>query len=217
MELGGPSRLEKWFGSSFGSVYKLDLRKAKSDNALLAQIAVLKELRALDLSYANIDDDGVRRIAHLPLRELWLQGTHITDASAAAISQMKTLDFLQLNATPLTDQFLEHLETLPALDKLGLRGTKVTGAGLRFLSRHPALREVDVYWTSVDDAGVQSLADCQALTFVGLSMTKITNKAFESLEKLPNLTGVDLTANRPITKDAVAEFQKSHPQCKIEW
>jgi hypothetical protein len=216
MDVGNRTRLEEWFGSAFGNVSKIDLRNGKADNALLAEIAVLKEIRALDVSGANIDDEGVRQIAHLPLRELWLQGTHITDASAATLSRMKTLDFLQLNATALSDNFLEQLEPLPALGRFGLRGTQVTGAGMKYLSRHPALRELDVYHTKVDDAGVRSLVECRLLTSLGLSMTGITNDVFDTLEKLPTLTNVDLSANRPITNEAVSTFQTAHPQCKIE-
>jgi Ran GTPase-activating protein (RanGAP) involved in mRNA processing and transport len=218
MAVGEHSRLEDWFGpEAFGSAWRVDLHKSKADKALVAQIAVLKELTNLDLSNADIDDEGVRQIAHLPLREQWLQSTHMTDASAATISRIKTLDFLMLNATGLSDRFLEQLEPLPALEKLGLRGTRVTGAGMKFLARHPNLKELDVYWTKVDDAGVETLSHCQSLTCLGLSMTGITNDVFQHLDKLPSLAELDLTANRTVTKEAVQAFQTKHPLCKIEF
>jgi transposase len=68
-----------------------------------------------------------------------------------------------------------------------------------------------------DDTIRAALADCNALTDVGLSMTKITNDVFEYLDMLPNLTEADLSANRPITTEAVLAFEKAHPQCDIEW
>jgi hypothetical protein len=219
MEMGTPSRLESWFGPElFGNVLKIDLRDSKKvDNDLLTQIGVLKELRRLDLSSAHIDDEGLRRIAHLPLEELWLQSTQISDKSAATLSKMPTLNFLQLNATSLSDEFLENLQPLPALQRLGLRGTRVTGAGMKFLPRHPILTELDVYHTKVDDAGVEQLAACQLLTSLGLSMTQVTNQTFEQLAKLPNLTDADLSANRHVTTEAVLDFEKNHPKCDIEW
>jgi hypothetical protein len=218
MMFGKPSRLERWFGpESFGSVYKVDLRKGKVDNALLTDIGVLTELQKLDLSNAEIDDQGLRLIEHLPLRELWLQSTNITDASAATISKISTLDFLQLNATSLSDDFLKHLNSLPELQNLGLRGTEVTGSGMAFLVRHPKLKRLDVYSTAVDDSGVAHLVGCQSLTDVGLSMTGITDAVFKHLGELPKLSAADLTANRPITTDAVLAFEKAHPQCDIEW
>lgn len=216
--VGEPSRLERWFGSDlFGPVNKIDLRKGRVDNALLAQIGVITELGRLDLSNAQIDDDGLRQIAHLPLRELWLQSTNITDASAATISQMKSLDFLQLNGTNVTDRFLEQLESLPRLDDLGLRGAEVTGAGMKFLVRHPKLQSLDVYSTAVDDAGVEALVNCSSLTDLGLSMTKVSANVFEILAKMPKLTDVDLTGNRPIATEAVLLFERLHPQCDVEW
>ena len=61
MGIREPSRLEEWFGAElFGSVNKIDLRKGKADNELLTHIGVLKELRRLDLSNADIDDRGLR-------------------------------------------------------------------------------------------------------------------------------------------------------------
>ncbi|UUO06409.1 hypothetical protein M4951_24065 [Blastopirellula sp. J2-11] len=212
-------RLEAWFGQElFGNPWSLELRegKEKVDNELLQQVSLLHELVALDLSNADIDDQGIEQIAHLPLRELWLQSTHITNDSAQTLSKMKTLTFLQLNATDLSDDFLEQLEPLPELDDLGLRGTKVTGPGLQALSRHPKLKDLDLYHTDVDNAGVQLLIRCSALVNLGLSMTKITDDVFQHLAQLPNLTNADLSGNRAVSSEAVFEFKKTHPQCVIE-
>ncbi len=218
MGISEPSRLEKWFGAElFGTANKVDLRHGKADNALLAHLAALKELRRLDLSNADIDDEGLRLIVHLPLRELWLQETKITDASAATLSKIKSLDFVQLNATTVSDAFLERLESLPELEDLGLRGTRVTGAGMKYLARHPRLEKLDVYSTEVDDLGVAQLVDCQSLIDVGLSMTKVTDAVFQHLDRLPNLTEADLNANALVTTEAVLRFEKSHAKCDIEW
>lgn len=218
MGIREPSLLEEWFGAElFGSVEEVNLRKGQADNALLAQIGALKEVRRLDLSNADIDDEGLHKIVHLPLLELWLQETKITDASAATLSQIKSLNFLQLNATSLSDAFLEHLQPLPKLKDLGLRGTRVTSAGMQYLPRHPRLTDLDVYHTEVDDAGVERLVDCQSLTSLGLSMTRVTDHVFQHLARLPNLTDANLSANRPVTTEAVLAFEKAHPKCDIEW
>lgn len=214
---GWNQRLESWFGKDlFGKVRSVDLREGKADNDLMKHIAVLEELKELDLSYAPIDNEGVRQIAHLPLRQLWLQSTKITDASAETLAPMKTLEFLALNATSISDPFLEKLPALPELTHLGLRGSKVTGAGMKYLPQHPKLKSLDVYSTSVDDAGVQSLAECQGLTDLGLSMTKISDDALLSIAKLPKLEHVDLSANQTLTEEAVKAFKAGHPTCDVE-
>ncbi len=215
-----PTLLEQWFGSEiFGSVYRIDLRQGKErvDNSLLEHLGNLTELQQLDLSYAHVDDAGVQHIAELPLTELWLQSTKITDASAATLSQMPTLVDLQLNSTDLSNQFLESLEPLPNLRELGMRGTKVTGEGMAFMPRHSKLERFDVYHTDVDDAGVARLTDCTALARLGLSMTNVTDEVFAELAKMPQLTDVDLSGNRPVTTEAVKAFEAAHPQCDIEW
>jgi hypothetical protein len=218
MKFGEPTILEKWFGSDvFGVVVKVDMRNGSSNDELLTHIGKLAEFRKLDLSSADIDDDGLRSISHLPLTELWLQSTEISDASAETLSMMTTLDFLQLNSTSLSDTFLRDLQPLPELQDLGLRGTNITGEAMRYLSRHPNLSELDVYHTAVDDAGVGHLTNCRSITKLGLSMTQITDAVFAHLGQLPGLTRADLSANRLVTTDAVFEFEKSHPKCEIEW
>jgi len=212
------ARLESWFGPELiGDAYKVDLRKTKANNDLLKQIAVLRELRALDLSYASVDDTGLLTIAHLPLQELWLQSTNITDLSAATISGFRSLEFLAINATSLTDHFLEEVQSLPVLKNLGLRGSKVTGAGMQFLSRHPKIEKLDVYSTEVDDAGVESLTSSKSITDLGLSMTKVPNQVFVHLDRLPNLSRADLSGNSLVSTEMVLAFEKSHPKCDIEW
>jgi Leucine-rich repeat (LRR) protein len=217
-EPGSESFLESWFGPElFQSVMKVDLRQGKVDNELLRHVGVLKELERLDLSNAHIDDDGLRHIEHLPLRELWLQETNITDASAAVLSQIRTLEFLQLNATSLSDVFLVELESLPELENLGLRGTRITSSGMKYLARHPKIKKLYVYHTDIDDSGVMSLVDCNSLTYLDLASTKVTDQVFQHLAKLPNLEKVDLHANRAVTTEAVLAFEAAHPQCDIDW
>lgn len=218
MGFGEPTILEKLFGAElFGTVIKIDMRKGSVDNELLTHIGKLTEVRQLDLSYGEIDDDGLCAISHLPLTELWLQSTQISDNSAKTLSMMPTLDFLQLNSTSLSDAFLRDLQSLPQLDDLGLRGTNVTGDGMRYLSRHPSLSELDVYHTSVDDDGVALLTKCREIEKLGLSMTQVTDAVFEHLDEFPKLTKADLSGNRPVTTEAVRKFESDHPECDIEW
>lgn len=215
---GEPSWLEKWFGAeAFGPVYAIDMRQGIADNELLAHIGVLTQVADLDLSNADIDDQGLEQIAHLPLRRLWLQDTAITDASAETLSQMQQLRFLQLNATELTDEFLARLKALPNLTILGLRGAKVTSAGMQHLARHPRLETLDVYWTAVDDDGVRVLVDCPSLGDLGLSSTQVTDDVFQYLDQMPKLFTVDLNGLRTITTEAVRTFEKLHPKCEVEW
>jgi hypothetical protein len=211
------SWIEDWLASDFrGAVSNVELRKCNVTNELIAHVAVLTELRELDLSSTPVDDDDLKKIAHLPLRELWLQSTRITDASASTLSGMTNLNFLQLNATGLTDAFLRDLAALPHLQKLGLRGAPVTDQGLEFLSRHPQLMELDLYQTAVTDVGVETLINCQQLQDLGLSMTKVTSGVFQRLAQMPHLTDVDLSANN-VTTEEVLEFEQAHPQCDVEW
>jgi hypothetical protein len=212
------SKFKNWIGSeAFATVYEIDLDERKADDELLKHIAIFGELRALNLSDADIDDASLELIMHLPLTELWLQNTKITDDSAATLSKLNRLEFLALNATSLSDRFLEDLKTLPSLRILGLRGSHIEGRGLQYLSRHPKLEQLDVYSTEVDDDAVASLLTSTSIEQLGLSMTKVSSRIFEQLANFPNLSKVDLSGNRTISTDMVLEFEKSHPRCDIEW
>jgi hypothetical protein len=114
MGVGEPSRLEDWFGAElFGTVNKVDLREGKADNKLMVRIAALQELRRLDLSNADIDDDGLRLIKHLPLRELWLQETKISDASAKRFPKSSLWTFCNLTRRRCPMRFLNSSSRCP--------------------------------------------------------------------------------------------------------
>jgi Leucine-rich repeat (LRR) protein len=197
-------------------VSSVELDKGRANNALLGHVAALGDIPSLVVLGGNVDDEGVRLIARMPIQSLCLQSTKISDQSAALLSEMKTLTYLDLNNTNLSDQFLEQLESLPKLRYLGLRESKVTDVGMKYLSRYPQLRRLDVYYTDVGDEGVESLAACQLLEDLGLSITKVTEGIFEQLDRLPNLQSVELCGNS-LEKSSVVAFEHAHPSCDIDY
>lgn len=88
-------------------------------DADLANVARLKEIRKLVLSYSNITDAGLEHLAGL-----------------------KSLHTLRLSGTKITDAGLKHLEGLTDLRELLLQGTAVTNAGVERLRR--ALPDCDI-------------------------------------------------------------------------
>jgi len=60
------------------------------------------------------------------IREIYLDGTAITDASLASITHLAKLTTLDLQRTAVTDAALESVKSLPALKVVLLTGSRVS-------------------------------------------------------------------------------------------
>ena len=91
---------------------------------------------------AAIGSHDLRCLCHLiGVRRLCLSRMHgIDDGALASVSQLASLESLDLSYTPITDRGLCLLEDLPRLRELSLRYTNATEAGVFRLSR---LRELE--------------------------------------------------------------------------
>jgi hypothetical protein len=69
----------------------------------------------LSLEYTSVGDAGFAKLAGLPLAELHLDHTNLTDASVKALSSLSKLRYIDLYHTELTQQGYDSLKkALPA-------------------------------------------------------------------------------------------------------
>ncbi|MFY7895473.1 MAG: hypothetical protein ACOVP8_04510, partial [Phycisphaerales bacterium] len=129
--------------------------------------------------HLNLPDGTPLCLEHFAaIREMWLSGKPITDASlawlAAADSPLSALSHLYLNETHVTDLGLAALASddspLTSLTELYLDETQITDAGLAALaaqsSPFAALMHVSVSDTQVTNAGFVALKNrFPAVTF----------------------------------------------------
>ena len=118
-----------------GESIEIRLNTAPIEDAQLADLAGLAELRRINLPRSQISDRGLEQIVkEVPQLELLRLGSpQITDAGLASISQLKKLRFLHLIDVPLTDAGLKHLEQMTWLESFYLDGGNVTDTGLSSL------------------------------------------------------------------------------------
>jgi beta-lactamase regulating signal transducer with metallopeptidase domain/Leucine-rich repeat (LRR) protein len=126
----------------------------------LRQLAGLRGLRSLDLSYSKITDAGLESLKDMSrLEQLNLRETGITDAGLEYLATLTGLQELRLGNAQITDAGLKCLKGLTGLQVLGLGRTRITDAGLEELKGLGELRQLIVPFdrSQVTDTGVQQL------------------------------------------------------------
>jgi hypothetical protein len=103
------------------------------------------QLEWLDLAFVDLQDQQLEVLKQLPrLTRLNLEGTPITDASAAYLGELKMLEELDLSQTKIGDEGITKLKDLDHLATLWLTGTAVTDESLEVLGNLPKLEFLQV-------------------------------------------------------------------------
>jgi hypothetical protein len=145
-------------------IVRVRLGEANVTDAGLKELAGLKQLRHLELSFTQVTDAGLKLLARLKhLRELDLRNTRVTNAGLKELAGLKQLQTLFLDGTEVTDAGLKHLAGLKQLRRLDLKATHVTDAGLKELAGLRQLQTLYLAGTQVTDAGLKELAGLKKL------------------------------------------------------
>jgi hypothetical protein len=125
-------------------------------DAAAESLAAFPSLRQLELHMTGLTDAGVAALTHLPLEVLWL-GPRVTDASLVALSEITTLQHLDVCAHNVTDEGVRALVSLPNLKNLWLTRCGITDACVEMLGAMSGLQELNVSHTGVSEAGLARL------------------------------------------------------------
>jgi hypothetical protein len=88
---------------------QLDLGRTRITSAGLAHLPRFPELATLYLDHTGVDDDGLRHLVGLPLKELRLTDTAVSDAGLAHLARLPTLVYLYLCRTRATSEGVSRL------------------------------------------------------------------------------------------------------------
>ncbi|MBI4905012.1 MAG: hypothetical protein HY820_15350 [Acidobacteria bacterium] len=198
---------------------RLVLRGTDVTDISLPYIAVLTELRVLDLSYTMLGDGGLESLPALAkLEELYLGGTRITGINFHFLKLLPKLKVLRLGGiqrrnggacwTPtITDRDLDPIALLPELEELHLG----VGLGLgRVGARGPGARgEGNCRLTGgihITDLGVAKLTKLKKLRRLDLSGADITPASATTLTAMPQLERLSLWNCRTMDDAAAAKL-----------
>lgn len=118
---------------------RLSLRDSDAAEGL-EYLASCSRLTILRLDGTHAGDEVPRALAGLPLRELRLGRTRVTDAGVRELVRCRTLETLTLNETAVTAAGLRSVQELPNLHTLALWGVKVDEEVAEVLSGMRCLR-----------------------------------------------------------------------------
>ncbi len=164
-------------------------------DAQLVHLKGLRQLKSLELSFANITDAGLVHLKGLNrLERLSLDYTDITDAGLVQLKGLDRLERLSLDHTDITDAGLLHLIGLNRLQRLSLADTNIGDGALEHLKGLNHLRELCVSGTSLTVVGLmqlQSWSDLRGLMLTG----SVVNRARFGVSPAGPADDVDKTLN----------------------
>lgn len=154
--------------SALSSLHTLSLRATGITEAALRSLPPVVNL---DLGHTGVTNlcEQVARLRSL--RSLDLSFTAITDAGISCIVELAELETLNLGATNISDASMDEVARLPELRDLSLMTTSLTDAGLASLARLQDLRILDVAGAPLSDASVEPLLAMDLQHVEGLSGT----------------------------------------------
>jgi Leucine Rich repeat len=126
----------------------LSIDGVRLTEADLAAISKMSELRDLDLGQGTLDDFELEPLRGLAVESLGLPRTRVSDKGLLAISQMRSLRYLDLTRTRVTDEGVLSLADLPNLRLLRLNRSKVTLEGAKRLKAR--LPQCEIVWESLE-------------------------------------------------------------------
>jgi len=150
-------------------------RRAKSvalRKSLMGQVAKMKKLKYLDLS-----------------------NTGIRGSELEMISNMTSLERINLGLNELVGRDLISLRFLPRLTHVSLRGARVSREGMSYLSKIPALKSLDLSYSRIDARSLSGLADCKNLEHMDLSGVPMTDADLNHLTGLQKISSIALESS----------------------
>lgn len=179
----------------------------------LKQLHLLENVMFINTPITNNDLILMQPLTNV--RDLWLDGTHITDAGLEHLKGFNRLKRLSLDRTHISDSGLQKLSELhlSKLELLQLPRTEISDEGLQYLSGM-TIRELNLGATAIGDSGLRHLKALPGIVSLNLAQTKVTDDGLEYLKGLTSLKELRLTGTKT-TGQGIANLQMSLPECKI--
>lgn len=142
------------------------------------EISGLKQLRDLNLSRSNMDDNALYHLTNLPqLRNLNLSNTSLTDNGLEPIGKFTKLKNLNLSKTKITGSGLSELSNCKKLTELNLSGTELRPKYLMLMKEFTNLIKLDLSNTNVTQKDTNELKEALKYCEITIASDQKTSKS----------------------------------------
>jgi len=201
------------------NIYAAELRGIKAvDDAGLANLQGLTEIRQLDLNDTDISDEGLKCLHDATeLTRLDLEKTKVTDRGLSELAPFARLEYLNLNRTRVRGEGLSVLAEMPELKDLRLTNLPLKDDVLTWVSSLKKLKQLYLNDDAqITDAGVQQLAQLAELERLDLyGLKNVTDSGLDALTGIQSLKWLRVTKTS-VTDAGVGSLGKKCPWCKVE-
>jgi Leucine-rich repeat (LRR) protein len=180
-------------------------------NAGALALSECKNLRGIDLSGADISDEGAKVLTNNPrLTYIKLANNFIGDEGISSIASLAGLEYLNIDWNPLvtnkgiqvlakhsnlkhlsfnsymahynvTDEAMDELAQNTSITYLDLSGKQITERGAKLLSENKTLLTLNLYGNQINDAGARALLTMANLKHLNLGANILGTALDEAL------------------------------------
>ena len=193
------------------SIRNLDVTATRVDDEVLGAIASsINGLESLNLNGTKISAGAGASVSQLAgLKSLNLSGTQADDTTVAALTGLP-LENIILAKTRITDTSIQALIKMPTLKELDVSTTGVTGAGFKGINRSQ-ISSLNVSGTQFGTMGFAALKGCRKMeTLHAYRAGLVQNKAANVFRSMPKLRVLNVGSNT-LANPALEVFFKGHP------
>lgn len=225
--------------SRFEKVSLLDLKWCPLHPTCMKEIAKIRTLETVDLSYTNVSDNDISVLAQsTSIRNLYLQCTAITDNAVAKLCKLDSLKGLSLSDTKVTNKSVELIsESNLDLAELHLEGTQVNGKSLNLLSsqnlkklgisncrfdsfsfeRHfPNVEHLWVNDSEIDTDTMAAISKMKNLRVLAIQICQMDNMSLIALGRSKSLTLLYLVDCDLNASQTIKEIESNNPYLTIQ-
>jgi hypothetical protein len=185
---------------------KLDLPERIYTVIGVDEISHFTQLKDLNLWRSRgIDNAALRKFRALPLEALDVSYTDINDDGMTYIGDMKSLRRLRMSSVNVHDPGLKHIEGLHSLESLNINHLSITDKSIPILNKLP-LKELHIDFVDVFQDHMREL-NLPQLERLAVRGVLFTDESVQVLAKFRNLTDLTLT-EMPVSKEGLFSLVK---------
>ena len=213
---GGPRSIANWKRwRELATLRTVSFYDIEVPDEAVAALTSLPQLETVRLGRSRLNDESLAHLRTTRIKELYLSESTVTDAGLVHLKGMHDLASLSLSGTrtAITDAGIAQLSELTSLQSLDLRQAKITDDGLRHLSQLNALTSLQLRGANINE-GLKHLSTLQNLTTIDLAYTSVSDRSLTSLYGLAHLKDVDLAATL-VSPEGIQQLQQRLPSASI--